>query len=139
MSRILIVEDDRPFAEVLAFALRLEGHDVLVAVTADEGVRLGLASRPDLIVADWMLRSELHGGEVCQRIHAACPWVKTIIITGYADVVAQAERWCPRVQAVLEKPFHTEEIIQTVNRALSGTTLPTPETYSPLTPAFATG
>jgi DNA-binding response OmpR family regulator len=130
MSRILIVEDDWPFADALALAFRLEGHDVSVAVTADEGVRLGLAYGPDVIVADWMLRSELHGGEVCRRVHAAYPRVKTIIITGCSDVVARADRWRPRAEAVVEKPFHTEEIIRVVNRALSGTATPVPETRS---------
>ena len=50
MARVLIVEDDRPFADALAFAFRLEGYEVLDAATADEGVRLGLAHYPDLLL-----------------------------------------------------------------------------------------
>jgi DNA-binding response OmpR family regulator len=139
MARVLIVEDDRPFADVLAYAFQLEGHEVLVAVTADEGIRLGLMHYPDVIIADWMLRSDLHGGEVCQRIHAACPLVKAIIITGCSDIVSQAARYCQCVTAVVEKPFHTEEIIQAVNGALSATTDPEPWTYRRLVPATAPG
>jgi DNA-binding response OmpR family regulator len=120
MARILIVEDDRPFADALAFAFRLEGHEVLVAATADEGVRIGLARPPHVIVADWMLRHHRHGGDVCQWIHAACPNARTIIITGCPDAVSRAARWCESAAAVLEKPFHVEEILQAVNQALSG-------------------
>jgi DNA-binding NtrC family response regulator len=129
MGRVLIVEDDRPFADVLAFAFRLDGHEVSVAVTADEGIRLGLACRPDVIVADWLLRGDLHGGEVCQRILAACPDARTIIITGCSEVVSLVARGCDGVAAVIEKPFHTEEILRAVNQALSGTTVPAAWTY----------
>ena len=73
MARVLIVEDDRPFADALAFAFRLEGYEVLEAATADEGIRIGLAHYPDIIIADWMLRSDLHGGEVCRQILRRLP------------------------------------------------------------------
>lgn len=139
MARVLIVEDDRPFADALAFAFRLEGYEVLEATTADEGVRLGLAFHPDIIIADWMLRSDVHGGEVCRQIYAACPLVKAIIITGCSEIVPQAAGCCPCVTAVVEKPFHTEEIIQAVNRALSGIKDPKPWIYRRLVPAPAPG
>jgi DNA-binding response OmpR family regulator len=139
MARVLIVEDDRPFADVLAFAFRLDGHEVFVATTAGEGVRLGWAHSPDVIIADWMLRSDLHGGEVCRRIHAVCPLVKAIIITGRSDIVSQAARYCECVTAVVEKPFHTEEIIQAVNQALSREKELMPWTSHRLVPAIAMG
>jgi DNA-binding response OmpR family regulator len=120
MARILIVEDDRPFADALAFTLRLEGHEVSVALSADEGIELGLAQCPDVVIADWMLRNELHGGEVCRRIHAACASVKTIIMTGYLEAVPEVGRRSEYGQAIIEKPFHKEDILAAVNRALSG-------------------
>ena len=55
MTRILIIEDDQSFADALACAFRFEGYEALVAVTAEEGVRAGVACRPDVVVADWML------------------------------------------------------------------------------------
>jgi DNA-binding response OmpR family regulator len=120
MSRILIVEDDQPFAEALALTLRLGGHDVLVAVDADDGIQLGLAYHPDVVIADWMLKNDLHGGEVCRRIRADRPHTKTIIITGYPDAVsAQIGRWRASIEAVVEKPFHKEQIIEAIDRALS--------------------
>ena len=139
MSRILIVEDNRPFADALAYAFQLEGHEVAVAATADEGIRFGLAHRPDVIIADWMLRSDLHGGDVCRRIHAACPLMKAIIITGCSDIVSQAARCSPCVAAVIEKPFHTEEIIGAVRLALSDASEANPWIYQRLVPASALG
>ena len=124
MARILIVEDDRPFADVLALALRLAGHNVLVAASADEGIRLGLAHRPDVVIADWMLNGDLHGGDVCRRIRAACPAVKTIVMTGYLDIVPEVGRWSEYGETIMRKPFHKEDILEAVNRALSCATVP---------------
>ena len=119
MARILIVEDDRILADTLASALRLEGHEVLLAASADEGIRIGLARHPDVVVAEWMLAGERHGGTVCQWIHAACPSARSIIIT--PDAIPQAARWCASASAVLETPFHTEEILRAIDRVMSGT------------------
>jgi DNA-binding response OmpR family regulator len=123
MARILIVEDDRPFADALAGALRLEGHVVLVALSADEGVQLGASHRPDMVIADWMLKDHLHGGEVCRRIRAACPAVKTIIMTGYLDVAPEVGRWSEYGEAMIQKPFHKESILDAVRRAMSCATV----------------
>jgi DNA-binding response OmpR family regulator len=130
MGQILIVEDDRPFAEALALMLRLERHEVLIAVSADEGVRLGLAQRPDVVIADWMLKNKLDGGEVCRRIRDVCPPVKCIVVTGYLDLLPEIARRCPHLEAVITKPFHKEDIVKAVNRASSGATIHDPGHHS---------
>jgi DNA-binding response OmpR family regulator len=119
VARILIVEDDRAFAEVLALALRVAGHDVRVATSADEGLRLGTDFRPDVVIADWMLHSDLHGGDVCRRMRAVCPAVKTIIVTGYLDIAPEVGRWSEYGEIMMQKPFHKEDLLATVNRMLS--------------------
>jgi len=119
MAQILIIEDDRPFADALALTLRQEGHDVAVAANAEEGLRLGMEHCPDLIIADWMLKSRLHGGEVCRRIRSACPHVRSIIMTGYLDVAPEVGRWSEYGETVMQKPFHKGDVIDAVNRALT--------------------
>jgi DNA-binding NtrC family response regulator len=118
MARLLIVEDDRPFAEVLAAALALEGHDVRIAGTANDGIELGLAYGPDVVITDWMLRNDLHGGDVCRAICETHPETKGIVITGYLDAVSDAARSCDSIVAVVEKPFHTEQIAKAIRQAL---------------------
>jgi two-component system response regulator RegX3 len=123
MARILIVEDNQSFVDALVFTLQLEGHQVWSAGSADEGIQSGLAHRPDVVIADWMLGSEVHGGEVCRRIQSACPQVKSIIMTGYVDGVSKSA-WPAPGEAVIEKPFHKEDIIGAIDRALSGPPAP---------------
>ena len=126
MTQILIVEDNQPFAEALASALRLEGYEVLMAQSADEGVELGLAHHPDVVIADWVLGDDLHGGEVCGLIQAACPSTKTILMTGYLNDVSLIRQWPKYAEILLEKPFHKEAIVAAVHRAISAASLPTP-------------
>jgi DNA-binding response OmpR family regulator len=116
MVRILIVEDDQPFADVLAFAIRLEGHDVMVASSAEDGIETGLTRRPDIIIADWMLGGGLHGGDVCRRIQAAWPSAKTVVMTGYLKNASEIGRWFDYAESLLEKPFHKEAILEIVNQ-----------------------
>lgn len=118
MVRILIVEDDQPFADVLAFAIRLEGHDVMVAFSAEDGIETGLTRRPDIVIADWMLGGGMHGGHVCRRIRAAWPSVKTVVMTGYVESASGIGRWCDFAEMFLAKPFHKEAILGIVNRTL---------------------
>jgi DNA-binding response OmpR family regulator len=54
-KRILIVEDDRSLAEVLANYLRFEGFDVTRAETGDSALGIARTTLPDLILLDVML------------------------------------------------------------------------------------
>ena len=118
MAQILIVENNPFFANVLACTLGLEEYDVTVAHTAGDGVQLGLAGHPDIVIAAWSLRSDISGGEVCRRIRAVWPATRVIIVTGRPDCVAAANTYCGGAAAVLAKPFHREDILQAVRRAL---------------------
>ncbi len=95
-----------------------------MANNADEGVRIGLVARPEVVIADWLLRSAMNGGEVCRRIRAAWPRIKTIIITGHQELVSEAGRCCSHAGAVIAKPFHKEEILDAVQAALMHEALP---------------
>jgi DNA-binding response OmpR family regulator len=120
MARILIVEDDSFFAKALAGTLELAGHEVAVAGGAAEGIRRGAADQPDVAIVAWCLKGDVHGGEVCRRIRAASPSVKTIVITAHQERVPEAAQSCECVQGVLVKPFHKDEILEAVRRALVG-------------------
>ncbi|MGO4479052.1 response regulator [Massilia sp. 2TAF26] len=56
-ARILIVEDDPPTRELMAWLLHAAGHTVSEAGDGAEGLRLALDGRPDLVVCDLRLPS----------------------------------------------------------------------------------
>jgi CheY-like chemotaxis protein len=50
--RILIADDDRDTANMLALILRDEGHEVQVVLRGDEALDLCRLFRPDVVIAD---------------------------------------------------------------------------------------
>jgi DNA-binding response OmpR family regulator len=124
MARILIVEDDRTFATVLARMLELAGHDVSATEDADEGIRRGSLEPPDVLIAAWRLKGGLNGGDVCRRIRAVWPDVKAIVTAAHQEHAVEAAHYCRCIDSVLVKPFHKSEILDAVRRAASNGTTP---------------
>ena len=51
-ATILVVEDDSAVALALEVALRGEGYLPVLAGSGDEGLKIGLAEAPDLLILD---------------------------------------------------------------------------------------
>lgn len=64
---ILIVDDEKPIVDILVYNLQKEGYDTLEASDGEEGVRIALEKKPDLILLDIML-PKMDGLAVCKRI-----------------------------------------------------------------------
>ena len=64
---ILIVDDEQPIVDILVYNLQKEGYDTIEANDGEEGVRLALERKPDLILLDIML-PKMDGLAVCKRI-----------------------------------------------------------------------
>lgn len=67
MPLILIVDDEDVILELVSFNLQKEGFDVVTASDGQEALAKVAASRPDLVVLDWMLPG-IDGLEVCRHI-----------------------------------------------------------------------
>jgi len=67
MSNILLIEDNRGYATMLASNLEREGYEVVVAATGADGLERARTGRPDLIILDLML-PVMNGFTVLQRL-----------------------------------------------------------------------
>jgi two-component system response regulator HydG len=114
MSLILVVEDDPDLRPLLEHVLVGAQHDVDVAETVAGGLALLSAQIYDLVIADGRLPDGT-GMEVAAQ--AEDDGVKAMIITGYAFDLPreQLERF-----EYLLKPVRPHELLQAVERALSG-------------------
>lgn len=68
-KRLLIVEDDTVLQNALSSYLRAESFEVMCAVDGEEGVRMALSEKPDLILLDIVLPKK-DGYQVLQEIKA---------------------------------------------------------------------
>jgi DNA-binding response OmpR family regulator len=80
MSRILLIEDNKSYAETLRSNLELEGHEVLMALTGPDGLEIARRDAPDLIILDLMLPG-MNGFTVLQRLRETRRDMPVLIMT----------------------------------------------------------
>jgi DNA-binding response OmpR family regulator len=80
MTRILVVEDNRGFAETLKGNLEIEGYNVDLAATGTLGLERAKAERYDLIILDLMLPA-MNGFTVLQRLRDSGRETPVLIMT----------------------------------------------------------
>ncbi|MHC4937899.1 MAG: response regulator [Planctomycetota bacterium] len=117
MQRVLVVDDERDFRDQICLCLQSEGCEVQGAANCREAVRIAERDRPDVLVADWMLRDHLHGLHVSEVLGAVNPSMRTVLMTGYASADLRAEAEGHHVSAFLEKPFEPARLAQAVKDA----------------------
>ena len=61
---ILVVDDEVALVDILKFNLTKSGYKVICAFDGEEGYRLAITEKPDLILLDVML-PKMEGFEVC--------------------------------------------------------------------------
>lgn len=112
--RIVIAEDDRPTARLLAGLARSWGYEVEAHTGGRDALTaLENSAAPELAILDWML-PEMNGPEICRRVRAGDPArsVRTYIVlltsrTEHADVVEGLEAGA---DDYLSKPFDAGEL-----------------------------
>ena len=68
-ARILIVDDDRPFAEFARMLLELAGYATTVCMQGERAVQIAATEKPDLILMDLGLM-DMEGTEAIRRLKA---------------------------------------------------------------------
>jgi DNA-binding response OmpR family regulator len=112
--RIVIAEDDRPTARLLAGLARSWGYEVDAHTGGHDALAaLEASATPELAILDWML-PEMDGPEICRRVRAgdSARSVRTYIVlltsrTEHADVIAGLEAGA---DDYLRKPFDAGEL-----------------------------
>ena len=114
VASVLVVEDDDGVRRVLRRALEAEGHVVLEARSAEEGLRLATKERPELVITDLNLPG-MNGDELIRRLKAFSKRPKVIAMTGVMTALAQVE-W--QVDAGLQKPIDLDELEEKVRKVM---------------------
>ena len=115
-KRILIIEDEKPCAQVYSAALCQADPclEVVLAYNGEEGIEAALRERPHLVILDLALPG-ISGIEVAQKLReeGILPEVPLIIVSGMgheAQVIAQSLG----AAAFLAKPFELGALVNAV-------------------------
>jgi two-component system, OmpR family, copper resistance phosphate regulon response regulator CusR len=114
--RILVVEDERRVASVVARALRENAYDVDIAETGDKALALAAQNRYDSILLDVRLPGR-DGIAVCRELRAAHIETPILMLTARTLVEQRVEGLDAGADDYLTKPFAVAELLARV-RAL---------------------
>jgi DNA-binding response OmpR family regulator len=103
-GRILVIDDNPNVVDILGRCLREEGYGVLGALTSDEGLKLAILSRPELVLLDLALPGT-NGIELLKQIRSTNPTTRVIIVTGNTDPALAREALELGALAYIDKPF----------------------------------
>jgi DNA-binding response OmpR family regulator len=115
--RILVIDDEPDVLLLCRVNLEYEGHQVLEASSGEEGLRLAVAHRPDLIVLDVML-PEKDGFSVLRRLRELdrIAEVPVIFLTAKAQDDDQIRGFLAGAAEYVTKPFSPLALNQAVSR-----------------------
>jgi two-component system phosphate regulon response regulator PhoB len=113
--RILLVEDERALTEVLAYNLKREGYEVIIAHDGQEGLRKAQTLLPDFIILDLML-PVLSGLEVCRELRAGerTRTIPLLMLTAKAEETDQIVGFSLGADDYVTKPFSVKVLIQRI-------------------------
>ncbi len=115
-KKILVVDDEKPIADILEFNLIKEGFQVFCAYDGVEAVRLANEVVPDLVLLDIML-PQMDGMEVCRELRKKfeMPIIMLTAKDSEFDKVLGLELGA---DDYVTKPFSTREIIARIKANL---------------------
>ena len=116
-DKILIVDDEPSNRSILSQELIHEGYSVLAASDGREALRKVEASRPDLIILDYMM-PDLSGLEVLKELRKKENDTPVVMITAYGTMERAVEAMKEGAYDFITRPFEPDHIALVVRKAL---------------------
>lgn len=112
--KVLIVEDERPVADVFSDFIREQGHKTLLAESAEAGLELLDRFHPDAMIVDLYLPG-MSGLQLLQLVRDRRPALPSVVISGLASEEEAGQ--CLRLGAldVLRKPVSLDRLEATLD------------------------
>ncbi len=124
-GRILIVEDQPALRDLLALALRHDGHAVVRVESAEAALEHLRTAHFDVIVSDLTLAGAMTGWQLVAAVRARWPRTGFVLATGSGAEISPAVAAAAQVDAILSKPFSVTDLRHVVARLIArGRTTP---------------
>lgn len=118
-TKILIVEDERPIREMIAFHLSRAGYDTLEAENSTVARRIIADEHPDLALVDWML-PDMSGLELTRLLKREQDYedLAIIMLTARADEHDKVSGLKSGADDYVTKPFSPNELVARIEAVL---------------------
>jgi len=115
-KKILVVDDEKPIADILEFNLKKEGYDVHCVYDGNDAIHMVEEIHPDLILLDIMLPGK-DGMEVCREIRKKYD-MPIIMLTAKDSEIDKVLGLELGADDYVTKPFSTRELLARVKANL---------------------
>lgn len=117
MAKILIVEDDLTFSQLLQGFLQKHGHEIITAASIKDALKAIAQSTFDLLLLDYRLPDGI-GLDVLINARSAGSTVPVIIMTSFNDVRTAVKAIQSGAFDYITKPVNPEELLMIMSNAL---------------------
>lgn len=119
MKKVLVIEDERDMADLLAYNLEKEGYRPILAMTGLEGLESAMRELPDLILLDLMLPGMM-GTEVCRRLRQSerTRGIPVLMLTAKGDEMDRVVGFEIGADDYITKPFSMRELLLRIQAIL---------------------
>ena len=118
-ERIVVVDNEVGILRMMKHVLGGLGYTVETYENPEEALQL-LSSKSDafdLLISDQMM-PQMTGGELAEKVLAACPGFPIIICTGFSDTLTPKKAAEMGIKAFIMKPIVMRNLAEAVRRAL---------------------
>ena len=119
LGPILIVEDDRNIASLVATYLEREGFKTLVANDGEQGLLLARRHQPAFVILDLML-PKVDGWDVCRQLRSDSD-VPILMLTARGEELDRVLGFALAADDYVVKPFSPRELVERVKAILRRT------------------
>ena len=117
VKKILIIEDDISIAELQRDYLEIDGFEVEIALTGEDGLHKALNNQVDLILLDLML-PEVDGFQICKTIRTEKD-IPIIMVSAKKEDIDKIRGLGLGADDYIVKPFSPSELVARVKAHIS--------------------
>ncbi|SRR5579884_86235 len=116
--RILVLDDDKTFRELLVDLFGSAGYEAVAAVTGEEALCKIQEERFDLATIDFDLPGWVNGIDFLKELKSAAPQTEIILLTGNASEEVAKEAISQGAYHYLKPLHHINQFLKLVRQAL---------------------
>ncbi len=115
-AKVLLVDDEKDFVEVLAERLENRGFEVRQAFNGEEAINLLNQQDADVVILDVLMPGK-DGVQTLSEIKQMKPLTEVIMLTGYGTIDTAIQGMKYGAYDYLMKPTETEDLVTKINKA----------------------
>lgn len=126
MARVLVLEDESNQRLVMADLLTRSGHEARCTPNPRTAIEAAHSFKPDVLVADWLLRTELTGRDVAEILRSADPELRIVFITAMPSGLVECEAEALQPFKLVQKPCEFYDLLTAIHEAMGNVPIAEP-------------